>query len=67
MTSKVKITACCSDDKEVLVQRWNKDEEKEFVLNNGQEIDLDIYDGYKVYCIERLKDNTPNPDQLELF
>lgn len=67
MTSSVKIKACCSDDKEVLVQRWNKEEEKEFVLSNGQELELYIYDGYKVYCIERLKDQSSNPDQLELF
>lgn len=74
MTTTVKIEVHCSEDREVLVQRWNKNTEQEYILQNGDSKELYVYkEGddlgiggeYKICVFER--DKNPNPNQLELF
>lgn len=59
MTSIVKVQAHCSDDKEVFVRVFNAATEEvreEFVLQNGEQRDLHIYDDLAVLTHERRKD-----------
>jgi len=53
MTTTVKISACVSPDKEVVVD-WN--DGKQTILQNGDVLEVYVYDGREVAVRERFKD-----------
>lgn len=59
MTTTVKVSAHCSDDKEVQIgisDRVSGVVKEEFILQNGQTADRVVYDDLVISVLERKKD-----------
>ena len=59
MTSQVKITAHCSKDKQVIVNKFNTklSENIIFYVQDGETLELSIYDDWAVVTAEIEKEN----------
>lgn len=67
MTTTIKVSVHCTEDKEVVVQKWNANDESELVLQNNEEHTLAIYDSYKFCAFERKKLKPEGSLRGELF